>query len=155
MLSFLAIIALSAAVVHSAPFTEYEYWKISHPGVLVTTEINWQGAKRYFPDVLHSSGSGCISILAYSDVANKVSSFGPDIGAECWLYTDDGCVSGPNSQPFGPIFNPGVSDMTAWTNSMYLNNQTGENALRNFNDKVASFRCINPATNPKDTALRA
>ncbi|KZW01169.1 hypothetical protein EXIGLDRAFT_718933 [Exidia glandulosa HHB12029] len=142
MLSLIATTALSAVLVHSAPAID----RRSGPGVFMTTDINWQGKTKYFPDVLSygKADNGCISLAFYPDLVDSVSSFGPDKGLSCLLYTTLDCNQEheiDTSHYFGPITWPGVSTTAEWSNPKYLTFSDSQ-AGWNYNDKIISFLCV-------------
>ncbi|EPQ57620.1 hypothetical protein GLOTRDRAFT_92602 [Gloeophyllum trabeum ATCC 11539] len=83
-------------------------------GAYYCTDINWGGNCQYTPDY------GVCVTFGGSDWNDQVSSFGPDQGLECYLYTDWGCTG-----DVLPLEYPGAADLRQYS----------------FNDAVSSFAC--------------
>ncbi|QRV74523.1 hypothetical protein RhiJN_02539 [Ceratobasidium sp. AG-Ba] len=87
-------------------------------GVFFCTDANFKGNCVY----VHGFNSGqCVGVG--SDFNDKVSSFGPDQGITCTIYSDAGCVG----RATGGIVNPGINNLADFNN----------------NDAMSSFRCTN------------
>ncbi|KAF3181129.1 hypothetical protein TWF106_008923 [Orbilia oligospora] len=86
-------------------------------GIYITTDINWQGQTGYKVQPLNT----CISLTA--PWLYTISSFGPDRGTACVLYSTTHC--GSNSASKAIIFYPGSANL-------------GD---QNFNDRTGSWKC--------------
>ncbi|KAF3134038.1 hypothetical protein TWF594_008903 [Orbilia oligospora] len=86
-------------------------------GIYITTDVNWQGQTGYKVQPLNT----CISLTA--PWLYTISSFGPDRGTACVLYSTTHCDS--NSAKKAIIFYPGSANL-------------GD---QNFNDQTGSWKC--------------
>ncbi|EJD37320.1 hypothetical protein AURDEDRAFT_173594 [Auricularia subglabra TFB-10046 SS5] len=133
------------------PEVEFLQKRATYKGIYICRDINWGEPCGYAQQPLNT----CISLGA--DWWRKISSFGPDAGQKCYLYTSnrckyfcyDGCdpQGNPPGAPdpcctdndpahnpaFGPVRKPGVSTLAGWTDSKG----------RQWNDQVASWICYN------------
>ncbi|EJD43568.1 hypothetical protein AURDEDRAFT_114635 [Auricularia subglabra TFB-10046 SS5] len=97
--------------------------KLAGPGVFVTTEENWAGPSLHIVNVVKGQ---CNTFAA--EWQNVISSFGPDLGLQCYGYQQVNCQ--PPHPNFGPFFTPGIFTHAAW-------DQDGIN----YDNRVNSFIC--------------
>ncbi|QRV79085.1 hypothetical protein RhiJN_07101 [Ceratobasidium sp. AG-Ba] len=87
-------------------------------GVFFCTDANFKGNCVY---VSGFNSGQCVGVG--SDFNDKVSSFGPDQGITCTIYSDAGCVG----RATGGVVYPGINNLADFNN----------------NDAMSSFRCTN------------
>ena len=83
-------------------------------------------------------GSGqCVGVG--SDFNDDVSSFGPDPGLSCNIYSDAGCTG----RLTGDVIYPGKSLVTSLTQKSYPDESSGIYNLADYNnnDAMSSFSC--------------
>ncbi|KZV70954.1 hypothetical protein PENSPDRAFT_752089 [Peniophora sp. CONT] len=85
-------------------------------GVFFCTDANFQGNCAY---VTGFSSGACVGVG--SDFNDDVSSFGPDPGLTCNIYSDAGCTG----RLTGDVINPGINNLADFNN----------------NDAKSSFSC--------------
>lgn len=116
--------APTVEIAERSPVAELE--KRTVGGIYLCTDINFSGTCGYKVQPLNT----CIVLTSPYDLS--ISSFGPDKGTKCHLYSTHDCTTYGCSSP-GCGFAPDI--ILSYPGSADLRNQ-------NFNDHARSFDCV-------------